>query len=94
MTRKGVSFAMQVLIVVIVIMIVALVVLSIFGGGIGNIGGTINQLMGGAGGGTACESVVAGARCVAGATCPPQMTISFGGSCVAGQICCIPVPSQ
>ncbi len=94
MARKGVSFAMEVLIVVIVIMLVALAVLSIFAGGIGNLGGTITQLLGGAGGTTACSTLagqgsITQAACQTGTACDPGWSVSFGGSCPAGQICCI-----
>ena len=84
---KGVSFAMQVLIVVIVILIVALVVLSIFGGGIGNIGATLSQLFGG-GAEQTCETI--GGTCMQVTTCPAGQTLSITGTCPVGQSCCVP----
>ena len=78
---KGVSFAMQVLIVVIVILIVAIVVLSIVAGGFQNIGTFIGQLFPGA------DSACAASNCHTG-TCPPGQAIDLSKTCSLGQVCC------
>lgn len=85
---KGVSFAMQVLIVVIVILIVALVVLSIFGGGIGNIGKALQDLFGPGGTGNNCADV--GGTCIQAINCPEGQIRSLAGQCQTGQTCCVP----
>ena len=87
--KKGVSFAMQVLIVIVVIMIVALVVLSIFGGGIQNISQSLEGLSGTS---TTCADV--GGSCVVGTACSGTgQTINIAGNCPAGQICCMTASS-
>lgn len=86
--RKGVSFAMQVLIVVVVIMIVALVVLSIFGGGIASVGDWLSSLTGQAQ--TECADPSIGGRCKTG-SCPADENLNLAGKCPPGQVCCVPI---
>ena len=88
---KGVSFAIQVLIVVVVIMIVALVVLSIFGGGIQGVANFITSLTGGEAQ-PDCTSIPGGS-CVVG-SCTPPAQLNLGGKCPTGQICCVTPQGQ